>query len=58
MNVTWYIVPLAGVISLVYSATRFESRDRILSRALHLFLQILFFMGIVLVVLYLLSFRL
>jgi len=58
MNVTWYIVPLAAIISLVYSTSRFELPQRILNRATHLFIQILLFMAVVLVVLYLLSFRL
>jgi hypothetical protein len=58
MNVTWYLFPLAAIVSLVYSASRFELPERILQRSLSLFLQILLFMGVVLVVLYLLSFRL
>lgn len=58
MNITWYLLPLAAIVSLVYSASRFELPERILQRSLSLFLQILLFMGVVLVVLYLLSFRL
>ena len=58
LGVTWYLFPLAAVISLVYSATRFESPSRILSRAGKLFLQVLFFMAIILGVLILFSFRL
>jgi len=54
-NVLWYIFPLAAVISLVYSASRFELPELILRRSGRLFLQILIFMGIVLAVLLLLS---
>ena len=54
-NVSWYLLPLAVVISLVYSASRFELPEPILRRALKLFVQILVFMGIVLVLLVLLS---
>ena len=57
-NVTWYLVPLAMVISLVYSASRFELPDRILRRAIWLFLQIIGFMGVVFVLLWLLSYKL
>jgi hypothetical protein len=58
INVTWYLLPLAAVISLVYSATRYEDTERILRRAGRLFLQILVFMTIILGVLVALSFRL
>lgn len=54
-NVLWYLLPLAAVISLVYSTSRYELRDRILHRALRLFLQIMLFMGAVFVVLFVLS---
>jgi hypothetical protein len=57
-NVTWYLLPLAAVISLVYSATRYEDTQRILSRAGRLFMQILVFMTIILGVLVALSYRL
>ena len=40
-NVTWYMVPLAMAISLVYSASRYELPEYILWRAFRLFLQIL-----------------
>jgi hypothetical protein len=55
-NLTWYIFPLAMVVSLVYSASRFELPDRILRRAIWLFIQIVGFMAIVFVVLWVLSF--
>jgi hypothetical protein len=54
-NVLWYLLPLAIAISLVYSASRFERRERILHRAVRLFLQIVFFMGTIFVVLFVLS---
>lgn len=55
IGLTWYLLPLAAAISLVYSATRYESTPRIISRALRLFLQVLFFMGVILAVLLALS---
>jgi len=44
INATWYMLPLALAISLVYSASRFELPEYILSRAFRLFLQIVGFM--------------
>lgn len=58
MNLTWYLIPLAGVVSLVYSASRYELPDRILYRALRLFLTILGVMAIVFTLLWLLSYGL
>ena len=52
----WYLFPLALVISLVYSASRYELPSKILSRAGRMFLTIMIFMGIVFVVLDTLSF--
>ena len=57
VNVTWYLLPLAMIISLVYSASRFELPDRILRRAIWLFPQIIGFMGIVFAVLWVLSYK-
>ena len=54
-NTTWYVLPLAGAISLVYSASRYELTERILRRAFRLFLTITGFMLAVFVVLWLLS---
>ena len=48
---TWYLFPLAIVISLIYSASRYELPSKILSRAGRMFLTIMIFMGIVFVVL-------
>ncbi len=56
-NLTWYLVPLAMVVSLVYSASRFELPDRILRRATWLFFQIIGFMVVVFGLLWFLSFR-
>lgn len=58
VNVTWYVLPMALVISLVYSASRYEHPERILRRAARLFLSILFVMAIILLILYVLSFGL
>ncbi len=55
INVTWFLLPLAAVISLVYSASRYELPERILNRAGRLFLHILLFMFAVFVLLYVLS---
>lgn len=55
-NMTLYILPLAMVVSLVYSASRFELPDRILRRAVWLFVQIVGFMAAVFGVLWLLSY--
>ncbi|MBC7816264.1 MAG: hypothetical protein IAG10_05165 [Planctomycetaceae bacterium] len=54
-NVLWYLLPLAVVISLVYSASRFELPERILNRAMRLFLQIVLFMGTIFAILFVLS---
>jgi hypothetical protein len=55
-NLTWYLLPLAMVVSLVYSASRFELPDRILRRAIWLFIQIIGFMAVVFAVLWILSY--
>ena len=54
--VTWYLLPLALAISLVYSASRYELPERILSRAIRLFLQIVGFMGAAFLVLWVLTY--
>jgi hypothetical protein len=51
----WFLVPLVVVVSLVYSASRFESPERILYRAGRLCATILGFMALVFVILWLLS---
>lgn len=55
INVLWYLFPLAAVISLVYSASRYELPERILQRSARLFITIIVFMAIVLAILFLLS---
>jgi len=57
-NVNWHLLPLALVISLVYSATRYEMPGRVLRRATRLFITILVFMALILGVLLGLSFGL
>lgn len=57
LGVNWHLIPLAAVISLVYSASRYELPERILRRAVRLFLTIMIFMGSVFAVLWLLSFN-
>ena len=57
-NVIWFLFPLAAVISLVYNASRYELPERILRRALRLFITIVVFMSIVLAVLMFFSFKL
>jgi hypothetical protein len=58
METTWYLLPLAASISLVYSASRYELRARIIQRAIRLFITMIVFLVLVYAVLYLLSFRL
>jgi hypothetical protein len=55
-NLTWYLLPLAMAVSVVYSASRFELPDRILRRSIWLFIQIVGFMAIVFGALWVLSF--
>jgi len=55
---TWLLLPLAALISLVYSASRYELTDRILRRAVRLFLTIMVCLGAAFVVLNVLSDRL
>ncbi|HLQ46676.1 MAG TPA: hypothetical protein VK137_18170 [Planctomycetaceae bacterium] len=57
-NVLWYLLPLAIVISLVYSASRFEQPERILRRSVRLFFQIVLFMSTVFAILFVLSYGL
>jgi len=57
-NVTWYLLPLAVVVSLVYYASRLEMPEMILRRAARMFVNILLLMGAVLAVLLVLSYRL
>ncbi len=55
MNATWWLLPLAVTVSLVYNATRYELPEKILQRSLKMGLAITGFMGGALVLLFLLS---
>ena len=57
MNITWYLLPLAAAISLVWNASRYESTSLILKRSGRMFVQILIFMAIILGVLVALSYN-
>jgi len=48
---SWYVIPLIIAISLVWSASRYESTERVLRRAVRLCLQITAFMLVILAVL-------
>jgi hypothetical protein len=54
-NAMWYVPPLSAVISLVYSASRYELTSRIVRRSSRLFVTITGFMACVLAVLWFLS---
>lgn len=47
-NITWHLLPLAAIISLVYNASRYEHPPRIVRRAAKMFVTILFFMAVIL----------
>lgn len=55
MNPNWLLFPLAFVISLVYTASRYESTETILRRSVRLFATIIGVMGLVFLVLWVLS---
>jgi hypothetical protein len=55
---SWFLLPLVVIISLVYSASRYESPERIVRRAAKVAVQILGFMAVVLVLLIALSWNL
>jgi hypothetical protein len=55
LNRFWFLFPLILIISLVYSASRYEGPARIFRRAARLSLQITGFMAVVLAILALLS---
>jgi len=57
-NITWHLIPLSIIISLAYSASRYELTSRILQRSVRLFLTIIIFMVIIFAALWLLSFNL
>jgi hypothetical protein len=57
-HASWYLLPLALTVSLVYSATRFEHPPQILRRSMRLFFTILVSMALLFAVLFLLSWNL
>jgi hypothetical protein len=57
-NITWHLIPLAVIISLVYNASRYELPERIVRRAARLFVMIMLGMGAVFSILMVLSFAL
>lgn len=54
----WYLFPVAAAVSLVWNASRYESTAVILRKSAKLYFQVLLFMGVVLVCLMFLSYRL
>ena len=58
MNVTWHLVPMSLIISLVYRASRYEDPERILRSSARLFITILLAMGAIFSLLFVLSFGL
>lgn len=58
MNVTWFLIPMAAAVSLVWNASRYESTEVIVRRTTRMFIQIVVFMAIILVVLGFLSYKL
>lgn len=51
LNRMWFLFPLIVIVSLVYSASRYEAPDKIVRRAGRLCVQITGFMAVVLVLL-------
>ncbi len=58
LPILYYMFPLTAAISLVYSATRYEEPTAILKKSFRLFMQIIVFMLGVLLLVYLLSYKL
>lgn len=58
LSITWYVIPLSAVISLAYSASRYELTEKILQRATRLFITITTCMLVAFAVLWAFSFRL
>lgn len=58
MNITWYLLPLAASVSLVWTSSRYEATDVIIKRSAKLFAQIILFMALILCVLLALSYNL
>ncbi|MBX3442736.1 MAG: hypothetical protein KF774_10030 [Planctomyces sp.] len=58
MAITWWAIPLAAVISLVWNASRYEQPRCIVFRATRMFFWLVFFLVLIGGVLFLLSHRL
>ncbi len=58
LSIAWYVVPLSAVISLAYSASRYELTERIIHRATRLFITITTCMLVAFAVLWAFSFGL
>ena len=56
--ISWYLLPLAAIISLVYNTSRYEHPPKILQRSTRMFVMILFFMAVILGILVALSYNL
>jgi hypothetical protein len=56
--ISWYLLPLAAVISLVYNTSRYEHPPRILRRAVKTFVTIIVCMAAILLLLMALSYNL
>ncbi len=55
---TWWAIPLAAVVSLVWNTSRFEETRCILSRSIRMFLTLMIFMALIGGALFLLSYNL
>ena len=56
--ISWYLLPLAAVISLVYNTSRYEYPPKILRRSVKTFVTILVVMALILGLLIALSYNL
>ena len=56
--ISWYLLPLAAVISLVYNTSRYEYPPKILRRSVKTFVTILVCMALILALLFALSYNL
>lgn len=55
---SWYLLPLAAIISLVYNTSRYEYPPKILRRSAKTFITILVCMALILALLMALSYNL
>jgi hypothetical protein len=56
--ISWYLLPLAAVVSLVYNTSRYEHPPKILRRSGKTFVTILICMALILALLFALSYNL